>query len=84
MDGGDRLHRIILREYRNNQLLNEAIWAQKAVDESRVPQPGPDELDKIMEKIEHGHERYALQRSDFCCISLTAYWFIDVYNCKMR
>ena len=47
MDGGDRLHRIILREYRNNQLLNE----------SRVPQPGPDELDKIMEKIEHGHEK---------------------------
>ena len=39
MDGGDRLHRIILREYRNNQLLNEASWAQKAVDESRVPQP---------------------------------------------
>ena len=31
MDGGDRLHRIILREYRNNQLLNEASWAQKAV-----------------------------------------------------
>ena len=54
MDGGDRLHRIILREYRNNQLLNEASWAQKAVDESRVPQPGPDELDKIME---HGHEK---------------------------
>lgn len=51
MDGGDRLHRIILREYRNNQLLNEASWAQKAVDESRVPQPGPDELDKIMEKL---------------------------------
>ena len=57
MDGGDRLHRFILREYRNNQLLNEASWAQKAVDESRVPQPGPDELDKIMEKIEHGHEK---------------------------
>ena len=57
MDGGDRLHRIILREYRNNQLLNEASWAQKAVDESRVPQPGPDEFDKIMEKIEHGHEK---------------------------
>ena len=57
MDGGDRLHRIILRENRNNQLLNEASWAQKAVDESRVPQPGPDELDKIMEKIEHGHEK---------------------------
>ena len=57
MDGGDRLHRIILREYRNNQLLNEAIWAQKAVDESEVPQPGPDERDKIMDKIEHGHEK---------------------------
>ena len=36
MDGGDRLHRIILREYRNNQLLNEAIWAQKAVDERKI------------------------------------------------
>ena len=46
MDGGDRLHRIILREYRNNQLLNEASWAQKAVDESRVPQPGPDEREE--------------------------------------
>lgn len=57
IDDGDRLHKIVLREYKNNQLLNEASWAQKAVDESEVPQPGPDERDKIMDKIGHDREK---------------------------
>lgn len=57
MEGDDRLNKNILKEYKDDQLLKEVCWAQKAVDESEVPQPEPDELDKIMNKIEHEHDK---------------------------
>ena len=57
MEGDDRLNKNILKEYKDDQLLKEVCWAQKAVDESEAPQPEPDELDKIMNKIEHGHDK---------------------------
>ncbi|MCC2820635.1 hypothetical protein LK537_25335 [Lachnoclostridium pacaense] len=36
----------------NEELLKEAEWAEEHVPDNAVPQPTPDEFDKIVKRIE--------------------------------